>query len=355
MSVHSVIAPPRVEQTDINDARQAAAIDAFVRAHAASTPFHLTAWSRAIARGCAQAPLYLVSKAGQSIAGVLPLTIVHSPLFGRALVSVGFAVGGGVLADNDAVAAQLIAAATAAARRWSCGTVEIKGGAIPADWHIDATTYVGFVRPLAGDADAELTAIPRKQRAEVRRALGLALTTDTGRDDRARAAHYAVYSASVHNLGTPVFPRALFSAVLDEFGTDADILTVWHDGTPVASVLSLYHKGAVMPYWGGGTGAARDLRANEMMYYALMNHARDRGARLFDFGRSKVGTGAAAYKKNWGFEPQPLRYGKLSVDGRPLRSINPLDPQFSRKVQLWQNLPLGLANRIGPFIAAGLG
>ena len=61
----------------------------------------------------------------------------------------------------------------------------------------------------------------------------------------------------------------------------------------VASVLSLYANGTVYPYWGGGTLAARELRANDRMYFALMAHARAWGCTRFDFGRSKVGTGAA--------------------------------------------------------------
>src|SRR3546814_5783412 len=99
------------------------------------------------------------------------------------------------------------------------------------------------------------------------------------------------------NLGTPVVPGSLFDAVLDAFGSDADILAVCKEGRPVASVLNLYHRGAVLPYWGGGTQEARGLRANDMMYFALMSHARSRGCTRFDFGRSKVGTGAAAFKK----------------------------------------------------------
>jgi predicted N-acyltransferase len=124
--------------------------------------------------------------------------------------------------------------------------------------------------------------------------------------------HYAVYAQSVRNLGTPVFPRALFEAVLDAFGEDADILTVLADGQPVASVLSLYHRGAVMPYWGRNL-AARALRANDVMYYALMCHARRRGCDRFDFGRSKTDSGAYHFKRNWGFVPDPLAY----AHGRP--------------------------------------
>jgi FemAB-related protein (PEP-CTERM system-associated) len=335
----------------------AVAIDDYVRAHPLGTPFHLSGWNRAVARGCGQMNEYLVAETDGAIVGLLPLTVVHSPLFGRALVSSAFAVGGGAIADDEAVAQALIDEAVVMAGRLTCPTVELRGGMMSAGagWHHDDTTYLGFVRDLAADDEAELLAIPRKQRAEVRRALGFELTVETGSVEADRAAHYAVYSESVRNLGTPVFPRALFDAVLDELGDEADILTVRHAGVPIASVLSLYWRGTVMPYWGGGTAAARGLRANDLMYYALMNHARRRGCTRFDFGRSKAGTGPAAFKRNWGFEGQPLAYAKFAADGEAPRDINPLNPKYRMQVALWQKLPLSLANRIGPMIARGLG
>jgi FemAB-related protein (PEP-CTERM system-associated) len=352
MAKHMVLLPPKIRLANSADDL---AVAAFVRAHPEGTPFHLPAWGHAVAQGCAQKHHCLIAEMAGVIEAILPLTEVHSALFGRALVSSGFAVGGGVLSRCDDLDRHLIDEAEALALRLACTTLEVKGGPLPSGWHHDTLTYVGFARPLAQNEEAELHAIPRKQRAEVRKALDNGLMVDTGAAPRNRAAHYAVYAESVRNLGTPVFPRALFEAVLDAFGDDADILTVRHHDVPVAAVLSLYHNKTVMPFWGGGTLAARALRANELMYYALMNHARRRGCERFDFGRSKVGTGAAAYKKNWGFEPEPLSYAKRALDGRPPRTINPLDPKFGLRVRLWKKLPLNMANRLGPMIARGLG
>lgn len=337
--------------------KDAAAIDLFVRAHEGATPFHLSGWSRAVARGCGQTSHYLLAEKAGALVGVLPLTVVHSPLFGRALVSSAFAVGGGVLADDASVAEALIAEAVAMAGRLTCPTVELRGGAMPAreGWHHDSHTYLGFVRDLAADDENELLTIPRKQRAEVRRALGFDLKVEVGTGEADRTAHYAVYSESVRNLGTPVFPRTLFDAVLDEFEGEADILTIRHNDTAIASVLSLYWRGTVMPYWGGGTAQARGWRANDLMYYALMNHARRRGCTRFDFGRSKAGTGPAAFKHNWGFAGEPLAYATYAGSGEAPRDINPLSPKYRLQVALWQKLPLVLANRIGPMIARGLG
>ena len=344
-----IAAPVGIREADLADPREAARIDEFVRAADGATPFHLTGWSRAVQRGCGQRARYLVAeRADGSIAGVLPLTAMRSPIAGRALVSAGFGVDGGVLGD---AMEPLAAGAWDLAQRIGCPGVELRGGAAPDGWQVDDTTYLSFVRPIATDDEAELLAIPRKQRAELRRALGFDLTIATGRDAAMRREHYRVYAESVRNLGTPVFPAKLFASVIDEL--DADILTIRHEGKAVASVLSLYMGGTVYPYWGGGTAAARGLRANDRLYFALMAHARARGCTQFDFGRSKAGTGAAAFKKNWGFEPAIRRYATRS-DG-PARTVNPLDPKYAAMVAMWKRLPLWAATLAGPWIARGLG
>jgi FemAB-related protein (PEP-CTERM system-associated) len=333
-------------------------IDAFVRNHPEGTPFHLSLWTDAVEHGCGQRSRTLLAEDHQGrIAGVLPLTEIASLLFGRALVSSAFAVGGGPLAAGPAVRDSLLHNASRLALDLGCTTLEVRGGTFPGEgWHCDETSYLGFERELADDPDAQLLAIPRKQRAEIRRAHGMGLTSTHGSGAQERREHYAVYAESVRNLGSPVFPRALFDAVLDRFGPDADILTVRKGKQPVASVLSLYWRGTVMPYWGGGTHEARALRANDLMYFALMEHARaNKGCTRFDFGRSKTGSGPAAFKRNWGFEGRPLRYFAKSMNGAGPRDINPASAKYRIQVSLWKRLPLPVANAIGPLISRGLG
>jgi FemAB-related protein (PEP-CTERM system-associated) len=349
--------PIAIRAADLRDGQERARLTNFVTAHADATPFHLPAWSIAVAQGCSQKPHYLVAEgADGALCGVLPLIEIASPLFGRAMVSSGFGVGGGVIADDASTAQVLVTAGWALAEQCRCPTMELRGGPPPGEgWVADDSTYLGFVRDLAADDEAELLAIPRKQRAEVRKALAGDLRISVGRNDRDLKHHYAIYAQSVRNLGTPVFPAQLFRAVLREFGESADILVVYDKDRPVASVLNMYMKNTVYPYWGGGTAAARTLRANDAMYFALMRHAHARGYTRFDFGRSKAGTGAAAFKKNWGFEGQPLRYFKRSADGSAARDINPLNPKYHLMVSTWRRLPLWAANLAGPWIARGLG
>ncbi len=349
-------APVRIGAIRVTDGAGDGELAQFLRTAPGSTPFHTAAWGRAIERATGHRWHLLCARdAGGALVGVLPLHHMRSRLFGSALVSAGFAVDGGILATGTQAEQALADAAIELARNLRLGSIELRGGALPSRWRRDEATYLGYARPLAENREAELAAIPRKHRAEVRKALATDLTIHIGRAAKDRDAHFGVYATSVRNLGTPVFPRALFDCVLDAFGDDADILTVRHGGRPVASVLSLYWQGRVMPYWGGGTRAARVLRANEAMYFALMDHARQRGMRIFDFGRSKAGSGPAAYKKNWGFEPVPLTYARWTVDGGPARDTNPTSARYRLMVDGWRHLPLWLANRLGPLISRQLG
>ncbi|HEX8307962.1 MAG TPA: FemAB family XrtA/PEP-CTERM system-associated protein [Allosphingosinicella sp.] len=341
-----------VRLADLRDPSECRRIDSFVADHPDSELFHRPAWTRGVELGTGQAGRYLVAEdsAGR-LTGLLPLTRIRSPVFGSALVSTGFGVGGGILAGTGMAVEALAAAAWSLAGREGCPSVTLRGGRLPECWNREEGIYAGFLRELPGSEEAILLSIPRKQRAEVRRSLSLGLESSEGRDRRALDDHYRVYSESVRNLGTPVFPRTLFEAMAREWGEDCEILTVRAGDSPVASVLSLYFKGIVHPYWGGGTSQARRLRANDLLYYSLMRRSAERGCTGFDFGRSKVGTGAFAFKKNWGFAPRPLAYATKGAH----RDLNPNSARYRLQTAAWRRLPLRVANRIGPLLARGLG
>lgn len=338
---------------DLTAAGECAAWNDFVHAHPAGTAFHLTAWGQAIEKSFGHRCHYLAARAGTTLVGVLPLIHVRSRLFGNALISNAFAVYGGPLTMSPDADAVLDAAAWAVAERVGVKVLEYRSiERVRPDWVAKTDLYATFRRALSTSSDDNLKAIPRKQRAEVRKSLDLGLHVDVDRNvDR----HFAVYAESVRNLGTPVFPRRLFQNLLECYGNDANILTVSQKGAPLSSVLSLYYKGEVIPYYGGGTQAAREARANDHMYWMLMEHAISRGCTSFDFGRSKMGTGAYAFKKNWGFEPTPMTYEFRLAPGTEMPNVNPLNPKYRAMVALWQKLPLPIANTLGPFISGALG
>jgi FemAB-related protein (PEP-CTERM system-associated) len=197
-----------------------------------------------------------------------------------------------------------------------------------------------------------MAAIPRKQRAMVRKGIQAGLTSEL---DDGIDRFYRAYSESVRNLGTPVFGKRYFQILKEVFGADCEVLTITSGGGLVASVLSFYFRDEVLPYYGGGTDEARAVKGNDFMYWELMRRAAERGVKVFDYGRSKVGTGSYGFKKNWGFEPEPLHYEYHLVRADRVPDVNPLNPKYRLFIAAWKRLPLAVSRLIGPMIARSLG
>ena len=355
MTLHSPIAPATVRAADLSDPRERARIDSYVAEHPDGSLFHRPQWSLAVERGCGQRSHYLVAeRPGGGLAGCLPLTDVRSPWFGRALVSAGFGTGGGAVADDSASAAVLMRSAELLSERLGCAAIELRGGEFPDGYAVRDDVYVGFAMDLPSGEEAILKSIKRRHRG-VRRARALELGVRIGAGAEDRSGFFRVYGESMRNLGSPIFPRRLFDSMLELFGEDCDILTIFSGAEPAAATLNFYFKGIVHPYWGGGTTASRDCFAGELLYFEVMCHGARRGCTRFDFGRSKVGTGNYSFKMNWGMEPEPLRYGIRTAPGAAPRDVNPLSPRNRLKVEAWKKLPLWVTNRLGPVLAKGLG
>ena len=213
--------------------------------------------------------------------------------------------------------------------------------------------YVTFRKSIAPDLEANMLAIPRKQRAMVRKGIKNGLASEMDPDvDR----FFALYADNVHRHGTPALPRRYFEALRQEFGPDCEVLTVVDSaGRPVSSVLSFYFRNEVLPYYAGDHEAARELAANDFKYWEVMRRACERGCTLFDYGRSKQGVGSYSFKKNWGFEPTPLHYEYRLYRGNAVPQNNPMNPKYRAFIGMWRRLPISLANRLGPSIVRNLG
>ncbi len=169
-------------------------------------------------------------------------------------------------------------------------------------------------------------------------------------------AFFALYADNVHRHGTPAFAKKYFQSLARRFGQDCDILLVRDaQHTPLSGVLSFYFRDEVLPYYAGDAVAARAVAANDFKYWELMRHAAARRVRVFDFGRSKRGTGSFDFKKNWGFEPTPLHYQYCLYQRDSIPQNNPSNKKFRLLIETWKKMPIQLANLIGPHIVRGLG
>lgn len=331
--------------------------DKYVSSHPQGSFCHRAGWKTVVEQGAGQASPFIYAEQDGDIVGVLPLTVKKHWLFGRALVSSMFAVYGGVLSHDPKVAKALNDAAWDMARKNALPIFESRDAfpgtdADEANWSTVGTSAT-FISALNDNAEEQLLSIPRKQRAVVRKSLKNNLTTDwTGTVDQ----FYDLYAQSVHGLGTPVFPKKLFSAFTNVFPEEALVqMTYSPEGDPVASLISFIHRDTIMPYYAGGNQHTRRFAAHDFMYYQLMLEASKRGLKHFDFGRSKADSGPYKFKKNWGFEPTPLHYRVRVKAGHTAPNISQQSGPYAKLSQVWKKLPLGVTKVFGPMLARHLG
>lgn len=325
----------------------------FVFHHPEATFFHRWEWREILENAFGHDTHYLLCEAGGHLRGILPLARIKSPLFGDSLISTPFCVQGGIVSLDETARHALEEAAVALAEALGVGHLELRNNQPRRpDW-LTTDLYHTFTKPIPGDAEANLLAIPRKQRAEVRKAREQGLTWSIDHDPDQG---YALYAESLRNLGTPVFSRDYYRLLMTTFPQDCDILLVRdREQRPLCGVLSFYFRDQVLPYYGGGGLAARGAGGAASMYWALMGHAHNRGARVFDFGRAKQGSGSFEFKRLMGFTPTPLHYEYRLIRSAALPRTNPTNPRYQRLIRLWQHLPLVVANAVGPWLARDLG
>ncbi|MDN3920449.1 FemAB family XrtA/PEP-CTERM system-associated protein [Roseateles violae] len=345
--------PLQIKRLSAQDGDTARRWDAFVFACPQASFFHRAGWLKLVEQQFGHQGFFLYAERDGEIVGVLPLAQNKSLLFGHALVSLPFGVYGGIAAVDEAAANALEAEAQRIAQELGAEHLEFRNVAPRhPDWPRQ-DLYVTFRKQILPDEEANMLAIPRKQRAMVRKGIKNGLV---GQIDANVDRFFALYADNVHRHGTPAMPKRYFEALLAEFGPDAEVLTVSApDGRPLSSVLSFYFRDEVLPYYAGDDESARELAANDFKYWELMRRACARGLKVFDYGRSKQGTGSYSFKKNWGFEPTPLHYEYCLYKREAVPQNNPNNPKYQLMIRTWRRLPIAVANWLGPFIVRSLG
>lgn len=326
--------------------------DALVRSQPLGTPFHLSAWRRAV-EGCfGHQACDLLALEGGRVVGVLPLMRCRAPTGASALISVPYAVYGGAVAERPEVELTLVRAALEQARSERVRRLELRClAAPPVEGLVPHELYATFVRELPEKPEAVLERMPKKARAEVRKARdrhGLCLR---------EGAWYLgdlvqLFQRNKRSLGSPALPRRFFRALAGESALGARVHAVHSAGAPVAAVMSFVWRDTLLAYYAGSAeGADRELSASNFMYMALQEWAVQQGLRRFDFGRSRKDSGAFQFKRHQGFEPRDLPYRVALVTDRSPPSFTPSNPRTRWLRATWSRLPLWATVRLSGALA----
>ncbi len=323
--------------------------DNFVSLSPSGSFFHTTAWKTVIEKSFGYSPWYFLVEHRGDIQGILPLFLVKKPFRGTVLISVPFGVYGGISADSPEAAQLLKKKGEGLTRELGADFLELRHMELQ-DLDLPAKDlYYTFIREIYDGEEKNMLAIPRKQRRMIRQGIKHQLKSKIGGKEFLKE-FYHIYSMSLRNLGTPAFPFRFFEILLEELGEQCKILSVWYENQIAAAVMTFCYKDQLLPYYGGGLPQFLRYAVYDFMYWELMRFGWEHGYKVFDFGRSKQGTGAYAFKRHWGFEPTPLPYQYYLPNGGTIPNVSPTNPKFQPFILLWKKLPLPIANLIGPQI-----
>ena len=342
--------------------------DAHVLKHSKSTLCHLAGWRRVFEHAYGHKSYYLIAENEEcnnetKIAGILPLIHIKSLLFGNSLVSMPFLNYGGLLADDAHAEKLLIEEAAKLGRQLKVKNIELRHihpiswingkeaeSAHEKDVFALMTHKVRMVLDLPDSSTRLFESFKSKLRSQIRKPQKEGLVSFIGGEELLDE-YYHVFSINMRDLGSPVHSKKLFESILDEFGGQVRLGVVRYNEKPVAAGLIFSFLDVVEIIWASSLKSFNHLNPNMLLYWSFLEYVTDAKYKQFDFGRSTPGEGTYKFKEQWGAKPSTLYWyenGLRSENGRPIEKTA---YRFRQKgEELWQMMPLFLANAAGPMI-----
>jgi FemAB-related protein (PEP-CTERM system-associated) len=317
--------------------------DAYVVAHPASHFGQRVAWKALTERFFRVTPHYWLAESDGRIRGVLPLFEKR----GHAL----FSAPGGLLADDEATAAQLIEPARELLKRQALDWIELRDQRVAWPGLETSTEHLTLELALESSTEAQWKAFDAKLRNQVRKGERSAFTTRWGRE-HVREFH-RVLLQNMRDLGTPIRSVEYFAAALELFGADADALVMDLEQRPVGAMFTVAHGARFFDPWASSLRRYLALCPNHVLYWAAIRRAIERGMRRFDFGRSQRTSGTYSFKAQWGAEPVQLYYQYALGRAGKMPTLEDQKGSFSAAVAIWRRLPVPVAGVLGERVRRG--
>ena len=200
------------------------------------------------------------------------MSMVRSPFLGRNVISVPYGVYGGLLSESSEVQDALLEKAKEEGLRRKASYVELRHLEERPGDRPRSNLYVTFRKDLPEDPADVMPSIPKKARAEVRRARDkFGMTLHTGCD---MSVFFDLFAQNKQRLGSPTLPQAWFRSLVEEFGQKVVIHRVEDaDGRVVAAVMSFLFKDTVSAYYSGSLPGINKTGVNDFVYCAIMEWA----------------------------------------------------------------------------------
>ena len=302
-----------------------------------------------IQRSYGHQAFFLGAETDGAICGILPLFFIRSRLFGRAMVSLPFVDYGGVCSVDNEATRQLFETALIRARELGVSYIELRQIA-PVGLDLPVSTEkVSMILNLPTSLDDLWKQLPLERRSRIRKAQTFGLTVKVHGAEAYRQ-FYRVFAENMRDLGSPVHSEGFFQQVAVAFPEETRIIIVRHGENTVGAGWCLCFKDRLMVPWSSTLRRYLKLYPSFLMFWAALEYAFKQECRVFDFGRSSVGSGTYEFKRGWMAKSEPLNWQYAMLDGGQIPEPAVQHSRFRVLVKLWKRLPMPIANTIGPLV-----
>ncbi len=330
--------------------------DPFVRQTPGASLYHLSGWTELAREVFGHRTLFVKARdASGTLAGVLPVIQQKSRLLGNFATSLAFYNYGGALTAGPELAGPLMLRAAEAAQALGCRYLEFRDSQPRAGEWAERTDKITLQLPLPETFEALTKRLGAKLRSQVKRAEREGVECRSGGRELVED-FYGVFAENMRDLGTPVYPKRFFEAILERFEPYCRLIVIDWQGEPSAAAFLTFWQGRAEVPWASCRAKAKPLGLNMKLYWELLSQAVSRGCSLFDFGRSSIDSGTYRFKRQWGAEPVPMYWYRWERQPSGPESAHGADrgKTLALATALWQRLPLGIANTLGPLISGAL-
>lgn len=346
-----LVAPPAATRKVAPFAGADAEWDAAIRALPDGTHCHLSAWREVIGTTLGHAVELWAAYDDEGLpTAFLPLGDVRSRLFGRYLISMPFLNMGGAIGDAPGRAALENHARDLASQR-RAKLLELRGREPSPGVLQTSARKITVELPLPEVLEGVRKGFHPKLRTNIKKATREGLEMRYGPDQV--DGFYEVFACNMRDLGTPVLPRAFFEQIAARLGGVVHFGALYDRDRPVAGQCAFAFGSRFEMVWGSALREYHRLKVSSHIHWAFIERAHALGCRLFDFGRCTEGSGTHQFKQQWGGADVPLPWGQWSPSGAG-GPPSPDRPLFRAAVAVWQRLPLGVANSLGPLVSRSL-
>jgi FemAB-related protein (PEP-CTERM system-associated) len=302
-------------------------------------------------------PVYrMVSNVRHEVDGWLALVRVRHPVFGDYLTTSPFGSYGGFAYSSLASREALLEKARTLGSELGVEYVNVRfeaGENPPVEW-IQHSVYATYLLDLRPDAKELMRTYSSDHRNHIRKSMKKGFSIRFGRPDLLDDTYEAL-ARSMHELGSPYHNKMYLRTMAESLGDSLEFAVMYSARGELAGAGVFILQGdSITNLHANILRRFRSAYAGEFMYWSAVERYCNKGHKVFDLGRSLIGSGNETFKMKWRPRKKLLAYWYALMPGHQLPELNQKNPKFQLAIQVWKRLPALIVRPLGPFLIKGL-